>query len=306
LKRALVVRAGALGDILLLRRAVFALRRAAFESTLLAPRASGAVLVGPGESEVASLIEWNRTDVAALFDDTAAVSKPLRTDLRAFDLALVCSRGAALRGQLGALVPRVVAIDPTPPAGTHAARWYAGALAPLGIADDAEPAPLRFTPEERAHADAWRVRLPAAFLAIHPGSGSEEKNWPAGRFAALARALSPDRPWLLVAGPADREGFDALSQEPGAVCARELPPRILGALLARAGLFVGNDSGVTHLAAAGGAPTLALFGPTDPLQWAPVGARAAALRSRDGRMTGLDTDEVLAAATSCVNERRVT
>jgi ADP-heptose:LPS heptosyltransferase len=75
-----------------------------------------------------------------------------------------------------------------------------------------------------------------------------------------------------------------LSREPGAVCARDLPPRVLGPLLAQSGSFVGNDSGVTHLAAASGARTLALFGPTDPAQWAPVGPAVKALRAADARM----------------------
>ena len=73
------------------------------------------------------------------------------------------------------------------------------------------------------------------------------------------------------------------SRAPVAPCvARELPLRVLGAVLARAGLYVGNDSGVSHLAAACGAPTLALFGPTDPALWAPVGPRVRPSRGRPG------------------------
>ena len=58
--------------------------------------------------------------------------------------------------------------------------------------------------------------------------------------------------------------------------------RTLGAALSRAGLFLGNDSGASHLAAASGAPTLALFGPTDPALWAPVGPSVATLRAPRG------------------------
>jgi ADP-heptose:LPS heptosyltransferase len=80
------------------------------------------------------------------------------------------------------------------------------------------------------------------------------------------------------------------------VRAHHLPLRVLGALLARAALYVGNDSGVTHLAAAWGAPTLALFGPTDPAQWAPLGPRVRTLRAPDGRMPSLGVASVLEAA----------
>ena len=62
---------------------------------------------------------------------------------------------------------------------------------------------------------------------------------------------------------------------------------MLGAVLAHAGLYVGNDSGVSHLAAAWGAPALALFGPTDPAQWAPVGPHVKVLRAKDEKMDSL-------------------
>ncbi len=59
---------------------------------------------------------------------------------------------------------------------------------------------------------------------------------------------------------------------------------------------MGNDSGVTHLAAAAGAPTLALFGPTDPATWAPLGPRVEVARSPDGTMSGLTPALVTSAA----------
>jgi ADP-heptose:LPS heptosyltransferase len=59
---------------------------------------------------------------------------------------------------------------------------------------------------------------------------------------------------------------------------------------------VGNDSGISHLAAAWGAPVLALFGPTDPAQWAPVGPRVRVLRAGDGRMESLELEDVVRAA----------
>ena len=93
-------------------------------------------------------------------------------------------------------------------------------------------------------------------------------------------------------GPAEA----ALLPPEGAILAREWPLRTLAAALSRAGLFVGNDAGVSHLAAAAGAPTLALFGPTDPALWAPVGPRAVVLRAPDGSLDGLAVADVVAAA----------
>ena len=83
---------------------------------------------------------------------------------------------------------------------------------------------------------------------------------------------------------------------PSACAPAIFPPRVLGAVLARAGLYVGNDSGVSHLAAAWGAPVLALFGPTDPAQWAPVGPRVTVLRADDQEMDSLELEDVERAA----------
>jgi len=100
------------------------------------------------------------------------------------------------------------------------------------------------------------------FVVVHPFSGSAKKNWPIERFRELARQLEPKMPVRWCAGPED-------PPIPEAVRFENLYD--LACWLARASLYVGNDSGITHLAAAVGTPVLALFGPTDPAVWAPRG-----------------------------------
>jgi heptosyltransferase III len=100
------------------------------------------------------------------------------------------------------------------------------------------------------------------FAVIHPFSGSARKNWPLEKFRHLARSLERGGPVRWCAGPAD-------PPLAGAVRIDDLYE--LACWLARARLYAGNDSGVTHLAAAVGTPVLALFGPTDPEVWAPRG-----------------------------------
>jgi heptosyltransferase III len=80
------------------------------------------------------------------------------------------------------------------------------------------------------------------------------------------------------------------------VRARSLPLRTLAATLARASVYVGNDSGVTHLAAAAGTPAVAIFGPTDPAQWSPLGRAVRVLRADSTRLQDVPVAEVLAAA----------
>jgi ADP-heptose:LPS heptosyltransferase len=113
------------------------------------------------------------------------------------------------------------------------------------------------------------------YAVIHPFSGSARKNWPLERFRELARRIEPVR-WC--AGPGEKlEGavrFDDLWD--------------LACWLASARLYIGNDSGITHLAAAVGTPVVALFGPTDPAIWAPRGPRVRIVKGETMDKIGLD------------------
>jgi heptosyltransferase-3 len=212
------------------------------------------------------------------------------------DVALALTRSPDLIAALRPHAARVLAHDPAPPPGRSAAEWLAAPVRELGLDVPLALPALAFTPEEHRAARALAAGLPPRFVALHPGSGSPDKTWPAERFGALASRLAEGRTWLLVTGPADTEARAALATAPGAVDVHAAPVRVLGALLARASVFVGNDSGVSHLAAASGAPTLALFGPTDPATWSPLGPAVATLRSPDGTMAGLDLAPVEDAA----------
>jgi heptosyltransferase III len=118
-------------------------------------------------------------------------------------------------------------------------------------------------------------------IAIHPGAGSESKRWPQQRFIELARRLTLQKKirLLLVMGPAE-EGLqisEALKGM-GAIVAESVALDLLAAILARCRAFVGNDSGISHLAAGLKVPSIVLFGPTLPQHWAPVGKHVAVLR----------------------------
>ena len=131
------------------------------------------------------------------------------------------------------------------------------------------PAALRARGRARMQALGLRGRP----MVVHPGSGSPTKNWPAERFVEIMRRLqAAGRETVAVLGEAD--------VAEAAVLARELPemPVLAGltltelaATLAECGAFLGNDSGIAHLAAAVGLPTTALFGPSDADVWAPRG-----------------------------------
>ena len=260
---------------------------------LLAPAQPASVLLGPGA--VDAVLPWDGPEVATLLAGTTT-SGPVARALGETDAVVAYSRSAPLLEALAIRARRVIHQDPSPPAtGPHAARWLAQAVAPLlggSPAQPRDPGVLELTEEELRHAETATRELPEGFVAIHPGSGSPAKNWPLTRFLDAARALADSQRWLLVAGPAERD----LAPPADAVLARDWPLRLLGAALARAGVFLGNDAGVSHLAAAVGAPTLALFGPTDPALWAPVGPRVKTLSTPGGSLALLELEAVLAAA----------
>lgn len=103
---------------------------------------------------------------------------------------------------------------------------------------------------------------------IHPGSGGKCKNWPLDNFLSVAKYLeSKDQNVIWCLGPAEGE----ITIPPGQHVLQSESLVDLARTLAGASLFIGNDSGVTHLAATVGCPTVAIFGPTNPQVWAPLG-----------------------------------
>lgn len=153
----------------------------------------------------------------------------------------------------------------------------------LGLpSDDRRP---QYTPSETAIARIATVlaehRLSGPLLVIHPGGGAnpgttmDTKRWPAERFAQVAATLRAelDGTIILVGAESDRRLVNATSAalhgEAIDLC-NILSLDELGALCARATLYIGNDSGTTHLAEGCGAPVVAIFGPTDPAQYGPT------------------------------------
>lgn len=134
------------------------------------------------------------------------------------------------------------------------------------------------------------------FVVLHPGSGGQHKVWPAQRYAEVADALTYYGDVVVTSGPADEACInvmktvvrDAIFPDPMSL------PEFAG-LLQSARLYVGNDSGPTHLAAAVGTPTVAIFGPTDPRIWGPVGPEVEIVAGDDKTTAGVSISSVIKA-----------
>ena len=310
--RIIIYRPGALGDTLLTFPALHLLRRhwPDVQVTLICRADVHALALASGLANKTfrhELAAW-----ACLFDEGAAPSELARETFAGADLAVVRSPdgAGAIASRLNALGAREALVaEPPPQAGSrrHVALQLLDVLAPLGInipADTGEvvaclPA-LRWPREAQDEAAvAWesiRAELGGRPpVAIHPGSGGARKRWPHGYFAALIRDLRRDYAPVLVAGPQDEEVVAQASAGAGETpIVRDMSVAGLAAFIAECAVYIGNDSGVTHLAGMLSVPTIALFGPTDPALWAPLGPQVVALRSTTGRMEDLPPEAVFA------------
>jgi ADP-heptose:LPS heptosyltransferase len=299
----LAIHPGSLGDVLLAGPALAHLGDLGFRTTLAVTARLVALFAHSG-------LVADARDVESLALHRLFV-EPL--DPRALDAlagydAVVSWFGAGDRTFRASLAragrPVVVARAAPPPAlGRHAARHVLDTLAPLGPLPSGLPvARLNVTAADRDAAETWleaRGIGRGEAIVLQPGAGSVAKSWPG--FAPLARRLrAASMPVIALAGPADARAVEALvateAVDQGAL-ARDWPLPRVAALLSLARAAVGNDSGPTHLAAAVGCPTVAIFGPSDPAVWAPLGPHVCVVTggSHDPRWTTVGVDQVAAA-----------
>jgi len=127
-------------------------------------------------------------------------------------------------------------------------------------------------------------------VLIHPGSGGKEKCWHLDNFRAVAGLLVERNVQVVfVLGPAESERFDAEAVKnikASAKCISGVDLTSILQLTCCVDLYLGNDSGVTHLAAGGGTKTLAVFGPTNPVLYKPLGPSVRLFQAGDDSFAG--------------------
>tara|TARA_B100000809_G_scaffold248926_2_gene279553 strand:+ start:213 stop:1130 length:918 start_codon:yes stop_codon:yes gene_type:complete len=296
-RRFLVFRRGGLGDFLLTLPVFDALRRVGAGTTIsLAGRPAPAELAQRA-GRLDRVYDIDAAMFAPLFADDPVPGPALRACLAEHDIvisflhrpqdpALVLMRESGIRTAL--------CIAPQPVAG-HAADHFIAPLAELGIAVTCPVQPTLPGPP------GDKDKRPREGVIIHPGSGSPDKNWPLAHFMTLARALANGDPLTFLIGEAE-PGVGALLRQDGWNVVEDAPLIDVADRLAQARVYIGNDSGITHLAAALGTPTVALFGPTDPNVWAPRGDHVLVLGAN--AMDQIRVRDVLEAARSGCSRTR--
>jgi ADP-heptose:LPS heptosyltransferase len=274
---------GGLGDIILSLPAIALLREhfPAARLTIAGNTDHLAPVVG-GYAE--STVSLSALPLHNLYADTALLDSDIRF-WRSFDLIIswTGSGDAGFVQKLKSICPnaRIASWRPDRQESRHVSQLFIDSLGPeIASGREAVRAPICMRHElsdqgtQWLSGQVWRAEEP--LVALHPGAASDTKRWPLGRFIDLARHLTytEKKRLVIIEGPAEPGLAVQIGQElheDRRIVAKSLSLSMLAAIIARSELFVGNDSGIAHLAAALGIPAIVLFGPTLPKHWAPLG-----------------------------------
>jgi heptosyltransferase III len=289
--RLLVIRGGAIGDFILTLPAIRLLRE-----NLPACRLE--VLGYPGIADLAvtaglaeAVRSLNDPRMALLFARGAALDPELVSYFTSFNVVVsyLYDPDGILRANLERIGVKTLIDRPQRLASGagHAAEQLAQPLQKLAL----------FLEEPQWRLPVFPQRERTDLIAIHLGSGSETKNWPLERWCGLIADLQKTLPRtqiVCITGEAEAARW--------ALTDLELPPEIqrwhglpLSELALRLGtcrVFLGHDSGISHLASACGVPCLLLFGPTDPATWAPPQMSVQIIQAPEGDLALLSLDVV--------------
>ncbi|WP_238525681.1 MULTISPECIES: glycosyltransferase family 9 protein [Acidobacterium] len=307
--RVLLVRLGAMGDILHSLPAVTALRRAHPEWTLgwaVEPQWSElfcAAHATPGTAgmplvDALHMVPAKRWAKAWMRRSTREEVMAVRRELRAqhYDVAVdlqgavrsaLLARSAGTPRLIGEAVPREPAAkwlfkEKVPTRGVHVIEQSIEVV--NAIAGDHLDFTLPLLPTD-TESEAFAATLPQPFVLLSPGAGWGAKRWPAARYGAVARALAAQGFHVCInSGPMEMALAEEIVQSSGGVV-HTLTPSLskLMAITRRAALVIAGDTGPLHLACALGRPTVGIFGPTDPARNGPFGNDFRVLRHPESK-----------------------
>lgn len=282
----LIIHPGGLGDVLLAFPAIASLRNRhpTDHIVLLSGSEVGSLLQACGV--VDRILTTESGDLASLMSGAARLSIGLRELLQRCERVVgwLKDHDGSLRATLQQLgIHRIILETPTPRAGVHQSTRFSEVLEE---AHSAHSQSVRLVVPEMLRQmgsmvlRAIGIQEGQEFVVCHPGSGSVHKCVrPEIMVEVLRKIRQSGILPIIVGGPADEaviECFSKLGVRDVSMIQNQNLTTLAG-ILAQARLFVGHDSGVTHLAAALRIPTVAIFGPTDPLQWAPQGDHVSAV-----------------------------
>jgi ADP-heptose:LPS heptosyltransferase len=296
----LIIHQGALGDLVCIFPIITALRRHFRPVALLCQEHLGKLAAA--ERLVDAWLPIEAAWTASLFAGKAGPGA--RRILAPYGHILVFSRSEALASSLRHIGrARICRVPPRPPADrrVHVVEHALGHIRQCGLLPEPEAA----MPETGPPTGPAAGRTRSTTVLIHPGAGSPRKRWPLAGFLELAahtraQGLSPE----FLIGPAEPDLLPELEAR-GAALHCPADGLELLARLRSAAAYVGNDSGVSHLAAWTGLPCVVIFGPTDPARWRPWGRWVEIVQPPLAYTPCFETEPENCAAADCLNQIRV-
>ncbi len=290
----LVIHQGALGDFILALPALSALRRAF-------PGARSVMMGYPRILQLAeerfyaeAIFSIDQKGMATFFVRQGPLDLTLSQFFSGFELIVVFGKDAegTLIGNLKRVCQgRILHINPLPnwDEGVHLSDYLLNQLTRFGIPiSETNPRLHLGEPDREWGRNFWGERglspeERAKVIILHPGSGSRKKTWPLKHFLDLFRHLQghPGGKFFIVLGPAEgpeiQRAFEEMAS-PHLIPARGLSLIQLASVMEGCRLFIGNDSGISHMAVALRMPTIVIFGPTDHRVWSPRGEKVEVVR----------------------------
>jgi heptosyltransferase-2 len=302
LNRILVIRGGAIGDFILTLPAIKLLRDGFPSAHLEILGYQHIIALAEKRVYAGAIRSIEHRALAGFFAKDAVLQPELVAYFGSFDLVvsyLFDPDGIFETNLKRSGLKRFIAGPAKLGSHEHAAQQLFRPLEQLGLRLESRSAKIYPSEGDREFARTFLRDAAQPLIALHPGSGSETKNWPIENWRELGDYfLSLDRDILVVSGEADEERVHVLESAWTAErvqFAKHLPLPHLAALLEHS-IFLGHDSGISHLAAAVNARCILLFGPTDPAIWAPVGEKVTVLRAPQHDLRLLAVDSVLERA----------
>lgn len=292
----LIIHQGALGDFILTLPTLSALREAFPQAKTVMMGYPRILQLAAGRFYADEIVSVDQKGMATFFVREGILDRDLSQYFSGFDLLVVFGkdREGPLMKNLGRVCQGLILhINPLPrwDEGIHLTEYLLRQLANYRISPRDGIPRLHLRPEDREWAKHFWLSHGVSpterpkVIILHPGSGSRKKVWPVDRFLELLQRLQRRHQgkYLLILGPAEgpetQKIFESL-KSPHLVVARGLSLLELASVMEGGYLFIGNDSGISHMAAALRIPVVAIFGPTDPRVWAPRGEKVEVVRKQ--------------------------
>lgn len=292
-KHILIIRPGAIGDVIVTLPTIGAIRKHFHNARIEIMGYASFLEIAKGRFYADTISRFDQADIAALFVKVPEISASLKKRFCSFDaiILFVSDKEQILLENLRSAGARfIINYDPFPSytERIHIVDYFLKFLDLLNIPCSNKIPKIFLCDADVRFGDNFIddkiIDSTKMLIAIHPGSGSRQKCWPVGRYAELILRLKDkiDAQIIVISGPADSEIIEKLKSKVNdkIVIVDQLSLPNLAAVIKKCNLFIGNDSGITHIAAAVGTPVIAIYGATDPEVWGPRGVRVRILYNK--------------------------